>query len=150
MTINQILNEYHQDLIAFAINLSKDYHCGQDLVQDAIVKLIEREDKLQDLEPLQIKAWLFRVVKNKFIDDLRKNKRLVEMEESNAVVFNEENISFMLDGLDDKYKKLVHMRYIEGYKSREIAKALNMNASTIRNHLSVAITQLRFNYKEDL
>lgn len=151
MTSNQIIIMFHQDCMKFAMNLCKNYHEGNDLVQDAVVKLIEHEDELENLLPVQIKAWLFRTIKNKYIDDLRKNKRLIhEVAEKVVDDFQEGSILMMLENLNEYERKLIERRYIEGYSSSEIASEFKMNPSTIRNHLSSCLKKLRELYKEEL
>ena len=54
--------------------------------------------------------------------------------------------------LPSKYKIIIYMYYYEGYNSREIAKILNKNESTIRTYLkegrSLLKDDLGGNYEE--
>ena len=51
--------KYHNDFLAFAKSLTKDYNEAFDLVQDAYVAALEREEMFKVMNEYQIKGWLF-------------------------------------------------------------------------------------------
>jgi len=157
MTIDQIISKYYQEFIKFAVHLSGDFHKGNDLVQDAIIKGIENEETFEHLHQAQVKAWFFRTIKNKYIDDYRKSKREVllasdKLDQYDRIYEDFENkavLQMILLKLPKDMRSLIRQRYIEGYSSREIAHMNGSKASTVRNHLSKGIQMLRRVYEED-
>jgi len=146
--------ELQDDLKAFAISLSNDYHMAKDLVQDAYIKAMEYDEKFETMDIHQCKAWFFRTMKNRCIDNYRKNQRLdirSQLEEVCENDFQNKHVLWLtVEELPALEKELVIMHYILGLSSREIAEETGMNASTIRNHLAKAIGHLREYYKEDV
>jgi RNA polymerase sigma-70 factor, ECF subfamily len=59
----------------FAYSLCQDPSDTEDLVSETVVKAFEKFDSLKDAGKL--KQWLFRILRNQFISNYRKNKRMV-------------------------------------------------------------------------
>ncbi len=65
---------YHQRLFLFALSLCKDEASAEDLVSETFVKLaFVSLSSEKEVEP-----WLFRVLKNQFIDSYRKRRHLLD------------------------------------------------------------------------
>ncbi|AMX93699.1 MULTISPECIES: sigma-70 family RNA polymerase sigma factor [Mesorhizobium] len=60
----------------FAISLSRDPARADDLVQEAVVKAMEKWEQFND--GTNLKAWLFTILRNEHISQARKSARLVE------------------------------------------------------------------------
>ena len=59
---------------------------------------------------------------------------------------NQDDLSFVWEAvkaLPDKYREVIHLFYHEGYQTRQIAKILHMNESTVRSNLSRGREKLR-------
>lgn len=68
----KIYRLYYRPLLFYAFLLVKQREDAEDLVAETMVKAFLSYDGKADL-----RAWLFRVLKNHFIDETRKRKRLV-------------------------------------------------------------------------
>lgn len=69
-----LYHTYHQRLYLFALSLAKDEASAEDLVSETFIKLGMSNLKSEK----EIEAWLFRVLKNQFIDTYRKNHRILD------------------------------------------------------------------------
>ena len=143
-----IFQKYNRDFTSFAISITKDKEQGFDLVQDAYVSALEREDIFEIMNEYQIKGWFFTTIKNKHIDNIRKQKKMIYFE--NEHIFQEhvnfeENVVIkeLIDRLPDKNKEVVLLRYYMNLNSTEIGKALGISPSTVRSRLSVSIQMLK-------
>lgn len=130
----------------FAITLTKDYESAKDLCQETLCKAFTYRNQY---EPgTNIKAWLFTIMRNIFINDYRRNNRkkvvmeavrqsvtphvlspegLVRLKEINAAVHH----------LPAIFKKACAL-YLHGYKYHEIAQALNEPLGTIKSRIHFA------------
>jgi len=152
MTINEITTQLNQDFLNFSIHMSGDVHLGHDLVQDALVKAIENQYIFGGMTKHQVKAWFFITMKNKFIDEYRKNERRKQILVGEVTVEdfqNERVLNLMLNILTEEERKIINLKYYGGYKSHEISNIVMLNASTVRNRLSSAISKLRIAYGEE-
>lgn len=151
MTIGMIIQELNQDLKRFALHIAGDFHKAEDLYHDALVKAIENEAIFETMVIGQAKAWLFRCMKNKFIDDCRriKHENALYQEDGLEDFQDKQVLKMLLNKLSEEEAKIISLRYFSGYKSHEIGKILSMNPSTVRNRITSAIGKLRLIYQED-
>lgn len=112
-----------------------------DAVQDTILCCWQN---LADLKkPSRFRSWLTRVLINKCNDILRKKQMLVycsEVPEMAASGHEFENVEWneALKSLDEKYRLIIMLYYVEGFKTREISQILELPEATVRTRLSRA------------
>lgn len=128
-----------------------DRYKSLDLVQDAYVKAMENEEIFSYMNEYQIKGWFFKVIKNKYIDGIRKDNKITYFNDDDEFVSDrltlESDIYIydLINKLPERLKKVVEMKYINDLNSKEIAEKLNMSASTVRTQLSKAISSFGLN-----
>mgnify|MGYP005831256381 FL=1 len=106
MPFKELIAHLSKKLMGYAMSLSNnDYDEAWDLIQTTIEKLIKNKDKLMDSD--QPMAYAKRILKNNFIDNYRKEKRMVSIEANNIPVMNdgfqEQSVRYqeMLNCLED-------------------------------------------------
>ena len=106
MPFKELVAHLSKKLMGYAMSLSNnDYDEAWDLIQTTIEKLIKNKYKLMDSD--QPMAYAKRILKNNFIDNYRKEKRMVSIEANNIPVMNdgsqEQSVTFqeMLNCLQD-------------------------------------------------
>lgn len=120
-----------------------------DIMQESIYKAVAHVDSLQDIN--YINTWFYRIIVNTSIDFLRKQKKVIPVDNEVLASFvsetNDEYENFDLqkamDDLPEKYKSVVVLRYFEDLKIEEIAEILNENINTIKTRLYKALKLLR-------
>nr|WP_272878520.1 RNA polymerase sigma factor [Clostridium sp. Cult3] len=145
-----VYKKYNREFIAYAKSITRNEDRALDLVQEAYVSALEREDIFIAMNEYQIKGWFFRVIKNKNIDNIRRENRvlLLEKDEILGTVENfEEEIAIkdLLDKLPKKNREVVNLRYNMLLNSREIGEILGIPASTVRSWLSASMKMLKNN-----
>lgn len=133
----------------FAMNLTSDRESAHDLVQDTYLKAITHKDKFIDCTNL--KAWVYTIMKNTFINNYRRNlkdNRLIDRTRdlyylnqpydkgfiSPESIFSESEIEKAIDSLDDDFKIPFRM-HVEGYKYKEIADKLDLKIGTVKSRI---------------
>ncbi|MCJ8009222.1 RNA polymerase sigma factor [Lederbergia wuyishanensis] len=147
MEASDLYEKLKTDLHRFALSISRHEHEANDLVQDALMKSL-KETELFSLPEYKQKAWFYRVMKNKLIDERRKENRLSEWDEDfdiPAQVFTGNHIEMaeLLSHLPAELSDIVFKRYWLGLNSKEMGKQLGLPPSTIRYKLHMAIKRLR-------
>ncbi len=74
-SIVELIDEYEMKLQRYALGLTQDEDQSKDLVQETMLQAMTHLHQLQSLNPYQRQAWLYRVLKNRFIDHIRAAKR---------------------------------------------------------------------------
>ena len=115
-----------------------------DAVQEAIARAWERRDGLR--KPRYFETWLTRILINACYDQLRAGKRNVPLEDAPELIApTEENreLREALDALADELRLPLVLRYMEGYRVREIAGMLELPEGTVKTRLARAKRELR-------
>ncbi|HYO23254.1 MAG TPA: RNA polymerase sigma factor [Flavisolibacter sp.] len=130
----------------FAITLTKDQESAKDLCQETLCKAFTYRDKY---EPgTNIKAWLFTIMRNIFINDYRRGNRkkmvmdTVKQSISPFALSSEtsvrlKEINTAIYHLPAIFKKAC-LLYLHGYKYHEIALALDEPLGTIKSRIHFA------------
>lgn len=148
----------------FAYRLTFDEDDAKDLVQDTYLKAYRFIDSFQ--QGTNAKAWLFRILKNSFINDYRKKKKepaKVDYQEVETFYNSEDvdrqitpdlrvealqdmmgdEISNALNSLDVDFRTVIILCDLEGFKYDEMAKILDIPIGTVRSRLHRARNLLK-------
>lgn len=139
-----------QDMYKIARAYLKNDEDAADAISDTILACFEKIQTLK--QDKYFKTWITRILINKCNDMLRKKKTIQLSEYTPEPVFWEEdyvNLEWnqVLNSLDEKYRLVVVLYYMEGFKIREIAQILETSESTIQTRLSRAREKLSKEYQ---
>ena len=146
---NNNLIEMKTNLQRFAMSLTSDRDTALDLVQDTYLKAITYKDKFVDFTNL--KAWVFTIMKNTFINNYRRNVKentiidgtqdlyyLNQPHDKGFISpeskYSENEIEMAIDSLSADFRIPFRM-HIEGYKYKEIAEELGLKIGTVKSRI---------------
>ena len=123
--------------------IARSYFTSDEDIADAIQDTIETCWKSigQLAEAEYFRTWMTRILINKCIDIIRKNKRehpVNEFPEYGEVSSELDTSEFneLMNSLDEKYRTILLLYYGEGFKISEIAQLLDMEENTVKTRLS--------------
>ena len=144
-----LMNNYYKNLCGYANLFTKDPSKSEDIVQNVFVKLWVYRKKIDSNIP--IKRYLHKSVYNEFIDQYRKNKSIISLEEKHLKAINTviDNNSFdieqlmtrvnnEIEKLPDKCKRVFILNKKEGLTHDEIAEYLQISKKTVEGHITRA------------
>ncbi|WP_026999732.1 sigma-70 family RNA polymerase sigma factor [Eisenibacter elegans] len=142
----------------FAFRLTLDEDDAKDLVQDTYLKVFRFIESFQ--KGTNAKAWLFRILKNNFINDFRKKVKEPNKTDYQEVenFYNSENadtdlnlttdlrveiiqgmigdeLVTALNSLAVDFRTVIILSDIEGFTYEEMSKILNIPIGTVRSRL---------------
>ncbi len=149
---------FRDQLYKTALRLTRSSEDAEDLLQETYLKAYRHYASFQP--GTNLKAWLFKILKNTFINEYRRRKQLpahvdfAELEETfESVVVNTNSLATRspeeelmetsmdgevrtsLKGLPHNYKVVVLLADIEGYAYKEIADILAIPVGTVMSRL---------------
>jgi RNA polymerase sigma factor (sigma-70 family) len=157
---NEVFNNEFLPLVHgmynFAYRLTLDRDDAKDLVQDTYMKAFRFIESFQT--GTNAKAWLFRILKNSFINDYRKKSKepnKVDYQEVETYYNSEDvnrqitadlrveslkdmigdEISNALNSLEVDFRTVIILCDLEGFKYEEMAKILDIPIGTVRSRL---------------
>ena len=159
MNIEELFRKHYPELYRFAYQLSQSDELSRDLVQETFLKLAAIDQK-RFREIVNKRAWLFRVVYNEFISQIRRDER-ARMFESH-LLYNQTEEEDMMERYDliekrkivrNEIKKLsvnecaILFLYSDGLSYSEISEILNINFASVGNSILRAKNKLIKNLK---
>lgn len=159
---------YLDALFNLALNLTRNRKDAEDLVQEAYLRAFRFFDSYQP--GTHIKAWLFRILRNTFInryraakarpeevdfdkidgvyekmveDDFLRGHGSMDPEEAVMVGVPDEEIQEAMVALPEEYRSVVIMALVEELSYKEIASALAIPLGTVMSRLHRGRKQLQ-------
>jgi len=137
------------NLQRFAMSLTSDRDTALDLVQDTYLKAITYKEKFVDFTNL--KAWVFTIMKNTFINNYRRNIKentiidgtrdlyYINQPHDKGFIspesrFSEGEIEKTINTLEDEFRIPFRM-HLEGFKYKEIADELGLKIGTVKSRI---------------
>lgn len=133
-----LINEHRLSLYRIAKGILKDDYKVEDAISNTIIKAFENIKKLKKAE--YFKTWLIRILINECNLTLKKEKRILYLEDSvkeEAYIDLYENIDLInaIETLDNDLKLVTILYYFEDIDQKEIAKIISVKESTVRTKL---------------
>ena len=150
-----LFRSYHKSLLGFAIKLSNDRELSNDAVQEAWIKIAKNIRQLKD--PRAFRSWIYRLVRWKVMDLLRKRSREGDqLEQLNEEIISglvenktdeDQTLSISLARLPNVEKQIIHLFYLDEMKIAEISTVLEIPAGTVKSRLNRARQMLKQRYQ---
>lgn len=160
------IEEYMSPLYGNALRLTGNPHDASDLVQVTFERAFKAFHQYQP--GTNLKAWLFKIQSNAFINDYRKRQRQPRIADSDTVEdwqmhraeshastglrsaeaevlesLPDQAIRDALDQLSPEYRQAVLLADVEGYKYKDIADIMGTPIGTVMSRLHRGRRQLR-------
>lgn len=144
------LEEFVSALTDRANFLTKDKDISNDLVQEVVLLLLEKQNDLTQIDDKQ--AYFFTVLRNryyKYINSLEykavKNSNEIENIDIPCELSFDCDIEYeqMMKCLEEVEQSIVEMTDVDGMKKVEIAKKLGMSESNVRKRLKIARQKIK-------
>ncbi|MBL7777977.1 MAG: RNA polymerase sigma factor [Chitinophagales bacterium] len=161
LNIHSEFQQYERILRPFAFNLTHSKEETEDLLQDTFYRALSNADKFA--EGTNIKAWLFTIMRNIFINSYRRKKlsRVTVDTSENQYLLNStkrvekndsersflaEDLQAALNDVSDTFTKPFLM-YYNGFHYEEIAQELNLPLGTVKSRIFFARKELQARLK---
>ena len=148
----ELLVDNSDFLKPFAINLTRDNEAAKDLYQETLYKALANQEKYN--AGTNIKAWLFTIMRNIFINNYRRSAKQKTVFDNSANDFLLNNNQVTVANVAEsniemkEIKKAIYnlpeifktpfSLYFDGYKYHEIAEALHEPLGTIKSRIHFA------------
>ncbi len=148
--IREAVENYADDLYRVCLVMLKNTADAEDAVQDSFITYMQKAPRFNSSE--HEKAWLIRVACNKCHDMIRyRDRHSTVSDELLDSYFVEESDSAVIDALmevPEKYRIVLSLHYIEGYKVDEIAEMIGRSPSAVKMRLSKGRKKLEEKYRK--
>lgn len=144
----RLVSEESQKLYNIAFHYFKNEADTLEAIQEITCRAFVKLKKLK--EPQFFSTWITRILINYCIDEQKKNKKFIHLEESISSKSNIAETSLdsvlleiAMNELKPKYKKVIILKYYQDMTIEEISKVLHCPEGTVKTWTYRAINQLR-------
>ena len=152
-SVQELFEEYQNNLYAAAFNVCKNAEDAKDVVQDTFIQYYSFKKEFDSEQHLR--AWLILVAINKAKNVnrtfWRRNKRSLD-DYMETLVFEtpqSEELFETVMGLPEKYRIVIHLFYYEDYSVHEIGNILKISDSNVKVRLSRGRSLLKERLQEE-
>ena len=164
--LREIINAYQYGLVLYLNSLVHNIRTAEELTADTFTELAVRRPRFSG--KCTFKTWLFAIARNCAIDYLRKNRRLVSLDEQETLpddtdiereYLREEQKCILhraLRQIRPDYAQALYLMYFEDFDTEGISKVMHMTKRQVSNILYRAKKALRtelervgFQYEDD-
>lgn len=148
--MDKAYEKHYIQLYRIAYTYLRHKQNAEDALQASFEKALKNRDQLRD--PKKIKSWLARIVINECNQNHRARKRQSEIrqrvEQNFCSSLDEDYVKSMelkdaLLLLSEEERNLISLKYLLGYRQKEIASILDMPVGTVKSRLSRSLNKLR-------
>ena len=153
--------QYENILRPFAFNLTKSSEAAADLIQDTFYRALSNEEKFA--EGTNIKAWLFTIMRNIFINNYRRQKKSNTITDTSdnqyllnstkKIEKNDSERSFLAEDIEKAMSEVSKdftepfMMYYKGFHYQEISEQLDLPLGTVKSRIFFARKELQSKLK---
>lgn len=135
----ELMQHQMQSMYKVARSILRSDEDAADAIQETILSCWENMDRLR--ENRYFKTWMTRILINKCNDLLKARQEFLseeQMKRMSAPDVGYENVEWkeMLNSLDERYRLVIMLYYVEGFKTGEISQILEIPESTVRTRLA--------------
>lgn len=147
--IVQYITENQDKFYRLAFSYVRNENEALDIVQNSIVKALEKYDTLRN--PDALKTWFFRIIVNESLGYIKKSSRELayeaetfeELEGTNPKVELNLSLQAAMSHLNTKMRTVIYLYYFEEMNFREIAQVTKTNLSTVKYRHYTALKILK-------
>jgi RNA polymerase sigma-70 factor (ECF subfamily) len=148
----KLMSSYSRNLYKIAYSYLEDEQGALEAVQETTFRAFMKLKKLK--QPQYFKTWVTKILINYCIDELKRSKKLMELNieeptEDNLSNVDNIDLKIAINKLDSKYKQVIVLKYFQDMATEDIASVLERPEGTIKTWLHRGLTGLRKYFNKD-
>ena len=160
-TLELIYEKYRNRMYITAYRVVKNPELAEDVLHDTFVALSKNTEKLKDVDSLYTASYVTKAAKNRALNMVKKHREdnLLSIDEIDVAsdeslldkICSEENYNIIVSSilaLDEKYRDVLSLYYLNELTVSEIAVALSRKESTVKQQLARGRHKLIENVKK--
>lgn len=126
-----------QKMYRIAIAMLQNEEDAADAIQETVFKCWQKIGQLKNDKYFE--TWLTRILINQCNDILRSRKKIVYVEDMPEIVHEDHYFTnewkAVLSGLNEKYRVVMELYYVDGFSTKEIARMLHITDTNVRSRM---------------
>ncbi len=156
----QLYDRHAQTIYGLILRIVRSQTIAEEVLQEVFWQIWKNAGKFKNRGAA--KAWIFRIARNRSLDELRRQKvrpQTAEKIEVETVIHNAgshhqsaaqeaerqhnaERIQHALRNIPEEQRTCFELAYFEGLSQREIAKEINIPVGTVKSRMRIGLEKL--------
>ena len=143
LTPEVLVREHASAVLGLCIAHMKNFHDGEDVMQDVFLKAFTRIDTLRD--HTRARQWLLKIARRMCIDHFRKRRTVRPIAEADAVPARVDSgdehtmrVHTAVSKLPEGYRDVIGLYYLDGRDCAGVARSLGISNAAVRRRLTRA------------
>ncbi len=141
---DMLMRKQLQKMYRIAISMLQNEEDAADAIQETVLKCWLKIGQVRHEQYFE--TWLTRILINQCNDILRNRKKIIYVEDIPEIVHEDNYFTNewkkVLNGLNEKYRVVMELYYVDGFSTREIAGMLHISDVTVRSRMTRGRKQL--------
>lgn len=149
----EFISQYSDALVRFAYSFVRNSSAAEDVAAEAIAILYMKTKKFPD--EVHMRAYLYKIARNKALDYLRRHKNEVPLEDVENVLGSgnpetdairqerDAAVYRCMQAMPDQYRQVLQLAYFDEFSNLQICSVLGKNSKQVYNLLSRARSALK-------
>lgn len=147
--LTEIYEKYRNRMYIYACRILKDPYLAEDAVHDAFIAISKNVHRLDSTDSLKTASYVIKAAKNTALNMIKKkgtempvliSENDMLFDENNLdMICSEENYSYIVEcimALDEKYRDVLSLYYLNELTVGEIALTLSRKENTVKQQLA--------------
>ena len=152
-TLERLIRTYSDSLVRFAYSYVKDSAVAEDMAEDAFATLFFKGRRFDSEN--QLRAYLYKVTRNRCIDHLRRHRgevpladveNVLHSPDAETMAFRKERDEILyvcMQALPQQYREVLQLTYFDGFSLQQTASLMRKTMKQVYNLHDRAKTALR-------
>lgn len=152
-TLEILVHDFSDALVRYAYTYVGSATAAEDIMEDAFAAYLLKKPDFTSKE--QIRCWLYKTVRSRSVDYLRRHRREVSFEDLESVLHTPDPVQDLikkerdaalyrsLQGLPRQYRAVLQLHYLEDFSIEQICTILGKHKKQVYNLLSRAKASLK-------
>ena len=143
LTPERLVREHASAVLGLCIAYTKDFHDGEDIMQEVFLKSFTRIDTLRDHS--RARQWLLKIARRMCIDHFRKSRTHHSIAEAETVPARRKycdehsaRVHAAVARLPEAYRDVISLYYLDGCDCAAVARSLGITNTAVRRRLTRA------------
>lgn len=152
-TLEMLIHNYSDALVRYAYTYVRNATVAEDIMEDAFAAYVVKRIEFSTKE--QIRCWLYKTVRSRAVDYLRRHRREVSLEDMEAVLHTQDPTNDLitkqrndalyrsLQSLPQQYRVVLQLHYLDDFSIEQICTILRKSTKQVYNLLARAKTSAK-------
>lgn len=147
---DRLIRTQLQKMYRIAISMLQNEEDAADAIQETVLKCWQKMGQVRNDKYFE--TWLIRILINQCNDILRSRKKIIYVEDIPEIVHEDNYFTnewkAVLNGLNEKYRVVIELYYVDGFSTKEIAGMLHITDASVRSRMVRGRKQLEQLFSE--